>query len=375
MNKIIIFNHVNSVNRDLKSKIQRDDCICESVNSITEFESIIAREEDAIIIYLEEKEQLYSISIERAFEQNKKNYLIVLTRESKFNESYLTNAHRVLPFDIKAEKLNSHIEELLRLKEYSYPKELLLKIRSMGSIPVLPEIYIRLERELCKPIVSNIRIAEIISSDAVIVAKILHIAHSAFFNMPEGMLDLTYAINLLGINIVKTIVLHTKIFMLKDFSEPAREVLKRIGRHSIEVAKLSKRILENEKASKQEIERAYIAGLLHDIGKVLLVQFADSSKNIDYFPHANQVNTTEKENELFGMNHVDAGLYILTLWGFNKEILEVVKFHHHSDCVKDNTISVLASVYLANLLTYEHTNFVDELPASLKEKISIFINA
>jgi putative nucleotidyltransferase with HDIG domain len=345
------------------------------VNSITEFESIIAREEDAIIIYLEEKEQLYSISIERAFEQNKKNYLIVLTRESKFNESYLTNAHRVLPFDIKAEKLNSHIEELLRLKEYSYPKELLLKIRSMGSIPVLPEIYIRLERELCKPIVSNIRIAEIISSDAVIVAKILHIAHSAFFNMPEGMLDLTYAINLLGINIVKTIVLHTKIFMLKDFSEPAREVLKRIGRHSIEVAKLSKRILENEKASKQEIERAYIAGLLHDIGKVLLVQFADSSKNIDYFPHANQVNTTEKENELFGMNHVDAGLYILTLWGFNKEILEVVKFHHHSDCVKDNTISVLASVYLANLLTYEHTNFVDELPASLKEKISIFINA
>ena len=375
MNKIIIFNPVNSVNRDLKSKIQRDDCICESVNSITEFESIIAREEDAIIIYLEEKEQLYSISIERAFEQNKKNYLIVLTRESKFNESYLTNAHRVLPFDIKAEKLNSHIEELLRLKEYSYPKELLLKIRSMGSIPVLPEIYIRLERELCKPIVSNIRIAEIISSDAVIVAKILHIAHSAFFNMPEGMLDLTYAINLLGINIVKTIVLHTKIFMLKDFSEPAREVLKRIGRHSIEVAKLSKRILENEKASKQEIERAYIAGLLHDIGKVLLVQFADSSKNIDYFPHANQVNTTEKENELFGMNHVDAGLYILTLWGFNKEILEVVKFHHHSDCVKDNTISVLASVYLANLLTYEHTNFVDELPASLKEKISIFINA
>lgn len=375
MNKIIIFNHVNSVNRDLKSKIQRDDCICESVNSITEFESIIAREEDAIIIYLEEKEQLYSISIERAFEQNKKNYLIVLTRESKFNESYLTNAHRVLPFDIKAEKLNSHIEELLRLKEYSYPKELLLKIRSMGSIPVLPEIYIRLERELCKPIVSNIRIAEIISSDAVIVAKILHIAHSAFFNMPEGMLDLTYAINLLGINIVKTIVLHTKIFMLKDFSEPAREVLKRIGRHSIEVAKLSKRILENEKASKQEIERAYIAGLLHDIGKVLLVQFADSSKNIDYFPHANQVNTTEKENELFGMNHVDAGLYILTLWGFNKEILEVVKFHHHSDCVKDNTISVLASVYLANLLTYEHTNFVDELHASLKEKISIFINA
>lgn len=375
MNKIIIFNPVNSVNRDLKSKIQRDDCICESVNSITEFESIIAREEDAIIIYLEEKEQLYSISIERAFEQNKKNYLIVLTRESKFNESYLTNAHRVLPFDIKAEKLNSHIEELLRLKEYSYPKELLLKIRSMGSIPVLPEIYIRLERELCKPIVSNIRIAEIISSDAVIVAKILHIAHSAFFNMPEGMLDLTYAINLLGINIVKTIVLHTKIFMLKDFSEPAREVLKRIGRHSIEVAKLSKRILENEKASKQEIERAYIAGLLHDIGKVLLVQFADSSKNIDYFPHANQVNTTEKENELFGMSHVDAGLYILTLWGFNKEILEVVKFHHHSDCVKDNTISVLASVYLANLLTYEHTNFVDELPASLKEKISIFINA
>ncbi len=369
MNKIIIFNPSKSVDFKLNAKIQRSDCLCQQVNNVEEFERIISTELHSIIIVVHDDTILLSDSIDKAIEPNKNNYVIVLTNKNKFNQTYLKHAHRILPLDIDDLKLNRCIDDLLRLKQNAYPGEIILKIRNMGSIPILPEIYIRLERELNKPVVSNIRIAEILSSDAVIVAKILHIAHSAFFNMPEGMLDLTYAINLLGINIVKTIVLHSKIFMLKDFSEPAREVLKKIGKHSIEVAKLSKKILENEEASKQEIETAYIAGLLHDIGKVLFVQFADDKKSIDYFPHANQVNTTIKEYELFEMNHVDAGLYILTLWGFNNDILEAVKFHHQLDMVIDKKISVKASIYLANLLAYKDRNSVNELPVQIKEKV------
>lgn len=375
MNKIILFNPGKSAESELNLKIQRSDCIFQSMKNMAEFENYISNEHDAIIIYVEGDDIHSSELIEKAIEQDGSNYLIVLTKKKKCNQTYLTQAHRVLHLDIDSVKLNSCIDDLIRLKNNSYPGDIIRKIRNMGSIPILPEIYIRLERELNKPVVSNIRIAEIISSDAVIVAKILHIAHSAFFNMPEGMIDLTYAINLLGINIVKTIVLHTKIFMIKDFSESAREVLKRIGRHSIDVAKLSKKILENEEASKQEIETAYIAGLLHDIGKVLFVQFADSNKNIDYYPHANQVNTTNKEVELFGMNHVDAGLYILTLWGFNKDVLEAVKFHHQLDMVTDKKISVKESIYLANIIAYNDMNSVNELPDQFKEKAVPLLNA
>jgi len=256
--------------------------------------------------------------------------------------------HRFIKLPLDQKEFINTITDLAKLLSFNLDAKLVTKINGLGAIPVLPDIYQKLEREISRPTFSMNRVAEIIQRDPLVAARVLHIAHSSFFNIPSSVTDLLQAINFLGVNIIKTLVLYVKIFSLSNVSEETQQKLKDIKAHSTNVAKLAKAIMENESGAKKQIELAYITGLIHDIGKVILLQLNDKQKNANYFRSIHDFNSPEIEMNLFGISHVDAGVYILKLWGFQDEIINAVASHHDSSIIKGGAISLKEAVFIAN---------------------------
>jgi putative nucleotidyltransferase with HDIG domain len=258
------------------------------------------------------------------------------------------SVHRFINLPLDHNKLLKTITDLANLLRINLDAKLVSKINGLGAVPILPDIYQKLEREINKPSLSMSRVAEIIQRDPLVAARVLHIAHSSFFNIPSSVTDLLQAINFLGVNIIKTLVLYVKIFSLSNVSEETHQKLKEIKAHSTNVAKLAKAIMENESGDKKQIELAYITGLIHDIGKIILLQLNDKQKHANYFKSIHDFNSPEVELNLFGVSHVDTGVYILKLWGFQDEIIDAVALHHDSTIIKGGNISLKEAVFIAN---------------------------
>jgi putative nucleotidyltransferase with HDIG domain len=208
-----------------------------------------------------------------------------------------------------------------------------------------------------------IRIAEIIQSDPLMVARILHIAHSSFYNIPAGVTNLLQALNFLGMDIIKTLVLYVKIFSLKEVSNETQVMLKEVKTHSMNVAKYAKVIMEKETKDKKLIELAYIAGLLHDIGKIVLLQFNEKMKSPEYAKNIHSFSSFDFENDQYGISHVKVGIYILKLWGFQDEIIESVAHHHDPNILSGKALSIKETLFIANAFSYEQ----NDLSANISE--------
>lgn len=261
--------------------------------------------------------------------------------------------HRFIKLPLNQVELLKTINDLVKLIENELDAGLIEKINSFGTIPILPGIYWRLEKEIRRSTFSMNGVAEIIQSDPLMVARLLHIAHSSYYSIPTGVNNLLQALTFLGVDIIKALVLYVKIFSIEDVSPKTRSILKEVKMHSLNVAKLSKAMMEKETSDKNMIELAYMAGLLHDIGKIVLLQLNDKQKHSSYSQKIHSFNSDEEEKKLFGVSHVNVGSYILRLWNFQDEIIDAVASHHDSSILDNKALSLKEIIFIANAFSYE----------------------
>ncbi len=280
--------------------------------------------------------------------------ICLLSDTQKIKEIHLLkNVHRTVKLPLDYSSLLKTLNELNKLIKHNIDALLIEKINGLGTIPILPDIYLRLEKEICMSTFSMYRLAEIIQADPLMVARILHIAHSSFFNIPTGVTNLLQALNFLGVNIVKTLVLYVKIFALKNVCPETQSVLRNIRTHSINVAKLSRTMMEKETSDKNMIELAYISGLLHDVGKIALLQLNDKNKQLAYSQNIKTTNSVETEEKLFDVTHITVGTYILRLWNFQEEIVDAVASHHDSGVLENRVLTSKEIVFIANAFSHK----------------------
>lgn len=269
-----------------------------------------------------------------------------LKKEKAF--SYLADAHRLMLKSYKPEELHKAILHFIRLKNFQLDANIISSINHLGVTPILPDIYLRLEREMNKQEVSVHRIADIISDDPSVAAKILHIIYASFYNVSKGVVNLIHAINFLGLDIIKHLVLYVKIFNVKSLSVEAQNQLKALREHSIMVAKVSKAMMNIECKDRDLIDAAYIAGLLHDIGKILLIQFNDKPKR---FTGVGNGKSAPVHIDIAGeISHVSVGSYLLSLWNFTPELIDAISHHHNHSILNSDKFTLSQCVFIANAL-------------------------
>ena len=222
-------------------------------------------------------------------------------------------------------------------------------INSIGKLPVLPVVYMKLTRLLNVPDPSIRMISNIISEDQAVAAMVLKIVNSAAYGFYNRIGDLQHAIVILGLNEIKSLVLATSMYkVVNEFKSSSAFDMQEFWKHSIGCA-ISARVLA-ETAYLKSPEDVFTAGLLHDIGK--LIHAAYLREEFDGVV-ANVVETgsqmSESEKKILGFDHAQTGSALAEKWRLPRETVNMIA-HHHLSYMPDTLTKEIAAVHIGNSL-------------------------
>lgn len=236
-------------------------------------------------------------------------------------------------------------------------KERLKFIESIEDIPAIPDTIMKLLGKLENPRVNFREVQKLIALDPALVSYILRFVNSPFLGLRNEVLSISKAVSVIGIDHLKSLLIAYGIRILyKSVKHP--EIQKYLWEHAITVAVLSKVI--SEQVYQVVHSQIYVFGLLHDIGKIVLLMYQPDTfdecmkQGLD-----KQDGGVETEAGLFGFSHIEAGYFLLTRLGLPKVMKDIVLFHHNPEfCPEDNQPVWIVS--FANRLSYHLEDFDNE---------------
>ncbi|MGE4442923.1 MAG: HDOD domain-containing protein [Desulfomicrobium sp.] len=206
------------------------------------------------------------------------------------------------------------MEEDLRTKQ----KGRILAVKDLPTLPgVLQEVAILVEN----PNSSTDQISRAISKDQVLSAKVLKMVNSPIYGFPGRIGSIQHALVLLGFNVVKGIIISTSVF------EVMNENMRGLWEHSLGCALASSAIARA--IGCKDPEEYAVAGLLHDIGKVVAaVQLPDSRAAIDALVKEKDISYRQAEIEVLGFAHDRINLWLSNYWNLPANLKEGLSYHH-----------------------------------------------
>jgi putative nucleotidyltransferase with HDIG domain len=219
---------------------------------------------------------------------------------------------------------------------------------SVQALRPLPQAVSRLV-ELMEHETATLTEAEsLLQSEPVLCGKVLQVANSAYYGMPREVSSIRQALILLGAHAVKGIALSVAaINSVRDGRAPTPQE-RDLWRHAITVAGYAQGIARACRLGTQAVEDAYIAGLLHDIGALLLLtRFPKQFSPI--LQAGDEPSVLQRERELFGYDHADIGAMIVEHWKLPERIVRVIGEHHAPYLPEGDARLLTAAVMQADL--------------------------
>jgi HD-like signal output (HDOD) protein len=205
------------------------------------------------------------------------------------------------------------------------------------------------------------RVGDIIRGDVSISAKILQLVNSSYFGLPVHVTDVSHAVALLGLNVVKPLVLSSGLFQQFAPGSLGEFSLSYLVDHSTEVALAARCVAQLEGAAPEDCDHAFMAGMLHDLGQLVLAK--NFTAQYDQMrEHARESDSAlhELEQAEFDATHADLGAYLLGLWGLPAPIVEAIVWHHTPFCSTHDRFTPLAALHAAECLLARQTNSTGE---------------
>lgn len=218
---------------------------------------------------------------------------------------------------------------------------------TMGDLPAMPQVATRVVQKLNDPKATARSLEELICRDQAMTARVLRVANSAFYGVRGEISTLSRAIVVLGFNTLRSVVLTG---VTEALHAGPRSCFKDriLWEHSFAVA-VAARILAAECAY-HAAEEAYVGGLLHDIGKMVLdAKLPEDYQRVIELVYNDKQSFIDAENEVFGFDHCDVGALLVERWNLAPGLREAVQLHHqpmHAEI--DPTLCAIVS--LANSL-------------------------
>jgi len=275
---------------------------------------------------------------------------MILSGQSSREAIYrsIAPAHQFLSKPCNPKELVSRLTQAFAMRDVLSNQSLKTVISGMRSIPTLPTLYGELTDSLRSEEPSLTQIARIISKDVGMAAKILQLANSAFVGASGHVSSLVQALALIGTENVRTLVLSVHVFSQFDGQSKVAARLPEIWDHSVAVSSLAQRIATCENSPKGLVEESFTAGLLHDIGKViLLVEMPEEYCEI--FESGSRRGDGRERAQL-GCTHGEVGAYLMSIWGIPLPVVQAVAFHHQPSQTKETHFSSLTAVHAANAI-------------------------
>jgi HD-like signal output (HDOD) protein len=204
---------------------------------------------------------------------------------------------------------------------------------------------------------------KVISLDPVLTGQVLKLINSAYYSLVNKVTSLTRAITMLGMNTVKNIALSTAIIRTVSGAKKSRALpTTKFWAHSIGAGVSARLLGELKGFSPMEREELFLAGLLHDLGKV---PFGDEYSRVLNIARREQIPLITVERHLLGIDHEEVGLMIAEKWKLNTVITKCISSHHDVGTMEGALGQQVALIALGNIYTniLDHGYAGDPFPA------------
>jgi len=263
-------------------------------------------------------------------------------------------AHQYLCKPCPPHEIQDAITKALRLRGVLQSPGLRELVARIETLPALPLVFTRLTDALADESCSLALIGEIIAQDVGLSTGVLRLVNSAVFGLPVQVSSVPHAVRLLGTETIRVLVLSIHLFRTQDPGELPGFDLKRLWEHSARVSCFAKSIAEVEGLDQAARDACFIAGILHDVGKLVLASgLREDYRKALALAAEKGLRQHEAEREVLGVSHAEGGAYLFSLWGFSDAIVEAVCWHHDHERVLCREFSPLTAVAVANAFDHE----------------------
>ncbi|MEY2429184.1 MAG: hypothetical protein QOJ40_2069 [Verrucomicrobiota bacterium] len=261
-------------------------------------------------------------------------------------------SHHLLPKPIEPASLKSRIENGMAPEDSNSNQS--RNDLTTGVTPTIPPIYSEVLAALDSPGITYAQVAEIIARDAALTAEVLRLTSSTYLGSPRKITGPLEAVVSLGLAAVKALVMALRFLAEHTHLKPGYLSFEQVWDHSIRVAQIARDLVLFETNDRTLASEALTAGLLHDLGKVVLVSnFDDMYGRIHSLARKQPVSLADIEKEMFGANHGEIGACLVGMWNMPSSAVEAAALHHEPPLGEHQHLTPLAAVHIANVLEHQ----------------------
>lgn len=214
----------------------------------------------------------------------------------------------------------------------------------------LPKVYFELQEALKDPDKTFQDLGHIISYDPALSARLLKIVNSAFYGFPSKIETISQAVSIIGMDQLSDLALATLVIDKFQGIPNSLFSMEKFWRHSMACGVAARSI--SEFRGDRNVERLYLAGILHDIGRLVIFKKEPTmARDVIYRSEEQQESICLSERELMGFDHADVGRELLKAWRLPPRLVEAVGCHHQPQTAKEFPIEA-AIVHTANYIVH-----------------------
>jgi len=266
--------------------------------------------------------------------------------------------HQFLAKPCDTEELKKRLTRAFAVRSLLKNQELQAVVSQLEALPSLPSLYIEVTRELEASEPSLTRIAKLVSEDMAMTAKLLQLVNSAFFGLRCRISSPMQAVQMLGLDTLRALVLSTHVFDKFRSHTLGEPEVSYLWKHSLAVANLAKTVAVFEKVDRQIVDDCFTAGLLHDAGKLILASAMEKKYGEVLQPVRNGAKKLiDAEAEILGCTHAEVAAYLLGLWGLPEAVIDGVAWHHEPCGSMQTGFSTVVAAHVASIFDEEQSAF------------------
>lgn len=266
-------------------------------------------------------------------------------------------SHQYLSKPCEPEVLKTTLADTFALRELLTSESIRTLVAGMTSLPSLPGVYSSVVEKLQSKNASIHDIGKLIEQDPGMTTKVLQLVNSAYFGLGRNIASPGEAAIYLGVEILKGLILCEGVFSQFDEKVVKRASLEAVRNRSIRVAASARKIARAEGASNVVADQAFLGGLLHDIGELII-----AANSLDDYLHVcelakqDELDIYKAEMQILGTTHAEVGAYLLGLWGIDDDVVASVAYHHNPSNFPNQQFTALTAVYVASSCLSAHSD-------------------
>jgi HD-like signal output (HDOD) protein len=259
----------------------------------------------------------------------------------------LAVAHQFLSKPLEPDRLLEVISKTAGASTMMLDDRLRALIGRIDRLPSAPKIHQQLTEAVADPSTTTAGIVAIVEQDPAMGAKVLQVANSAYFGLPQRMNSLKQAVTYLGLEMLKGLVLTADLFVMHETVGAGGICLGGIQQHSLLMARLMRKFFPEPATA----DAGFTAALVHDVGKIVLAAcLPNVHQQVAERVATDRLPCHLVEAELLGVTHAEIGAYLLGIWGLPPAIVEAVAYHHRPSAAPGGPSGLLSALHVADAL-------------------------